>query len=508
MKGKENRIKTTQSNKRNKKHERQMLFKKILVILLVLLLVGTAIAPVFSQTDNNVTLLANTVNVNVGSDGEVKIDESVSYYKNFVEFMVDFAKDNYYKDVDKQILIEGAYRGIFESLDPHSNYFTPEEYSEFSTDMEGEFSGIGATITDGDEYVEIVSPIKNTPAYRAGLLPNDKIATIDGEDAKGWTKEKAVVKIRGEKGTKVTLGIIRGNHSEILPFEIIRDIIVVNTVNFELLENNIGYIEITQFGEKTNAEFDAAIKYMQENKVDKLIVDVRNNPGGFLHSAIHISDYFVDKGKEIVKVDYRGKTDEVFRAEREKLPMTLAVLVNGGSASASEIFSGTVQQNKTGTVIGSLTYGKGTVQNLVPLTNGGGIKLTVAEYLTPNNTHVDKKGITPDLEIRGVDNIVRAQYLEFVPMSEKVYRYRGEIGLNVYGAQQRLKMLGYDVSVDGQFGEQTEKAIRAYQAEHHLTVNGVLTLKTVDSIEVKTAAYIKGEYDLQLNRAIELLKLN
>jgi len=484
---------------------------------MVLLLIGTAVAPVFSETDESIqdlpyeallknrALQANSVKVNVQGDSDTQTETFDGYYKDFIEFMVDFAQDNYYKDVDKQALIEGAYKGIFDVLDQHSMYFTPKEYAAFSTDLEGEFSGIGAVITDGPEYVEIVSPIKDTPAFEAGIMPGDKIASIDGKDAKGMSKEEAVMLIRGNVGTTVKLGIIRSGSADVLYISIVRAVIKVETVDYKVLENGIGYIEISQFGDNTNEEFDAAMKSMKEQGVKKLIVDVRNNPGGYLTSAIHISDYFVEKGKEIVRVDYRDESDQIYRAETEKTDMQLVVLVNEGSASASEIFSGTVQQNKTGTIIGNLTYGKGTVQNMVPLTNGGGIKITIAEYLLPNQYHVDKNGVHPDILIHGVDESEVTLYNSFIPMSEKMSKYRGEISLNVYGAQQRLKFLGYNLEIDGLFGAGTEVAIKDFQKTFGLKSNGVLTIETVRALDEQVAKIMTGELDPQLDKAVEVL---
>ncbi|MBF4695179.1 S41 family peptidase [Fusibacter sp. Q10-2] len=520
-----------------KKTQSMINIRSILALLLILLLIGTAISPVFSETvtpnrdfsyesklqargllaDNDAvdegekapeTTPENTTDNAAQNTDDVSesTDVRAATYKDYAEFMLDYVNENYYKDVDQQKLIDGIYKGIFETLDKHSVYFTPEEYSEFNTDINGEFSGIGAVITNGENYVEVVSPIKETPAYEAGLLPGDRIATVNDADAKGWTTEKAISVIRGPAGTPVKIGILRNNSDEILYFDIVRAVITVKSVNYEMKKDNIGYIEITQFGDKTNAEFDEAIQYMIDNNVKKLVLDVRNNPGGYLDSAIHISDYFVEKGKEIVKVVYKDTTNQLYRAEKLKLDMDVVVLVNEGSASASEILSGTIQQNGTGIIVGDDTYGKGTVQNIVPLTNGGSIKLTIAEYLVPNDYHVDQNGIHPDVVVHGVTPDQRKLYSNFVPMNEKAPKYRGEISLNVYGAQQRLKFLDYEIDVDGKFGPKTEQVIKAFQASVGLRSTGVLNLETVSSLNQQAESMLRGEFDPQLNKAIELLK--
>lgn len=516
-----------------KKTQSVVNIKSVLAVLLVLLLIGTALAPVFSETvtlDQDLSyenqlqargLLADNDAVNENettpesttedatqntAEASEATNTSDANYKDYAEFMINYVNENYYKEVDQQKLIDGAYKGIFEALDKHSVYFSPKEYSEFDTDMNGEFSGVGAVITNGENYVEVVSPIKETPAYNAGLLSGDKIASVNDEDAKGWTTEKAVSVIRGPVGTEVKIGILRNNSDEILYFNIVRAVITVKTVNYEIKKDNIGYIEITQFGDKTNDEFDEAIRYMINNNIKKLVLDVRNNPGGYLDSAIHISDYFVEAGREIVKVVYKDNTSQLYRAEKLKLDMDLVVLVNEGSASASEILSGTIQQNGTGMIVGDDTYGKGTVQNIIPLTNGGSIKLTVAEYLVPNDYHVDQNGIHPDVVVHGVTLDQRKLYGMFVPMNEKAPKYKGEISLNVYGAQQRLKFLDYELDVDGKFGPKTEQAIKAFQKAVGVKATGVLNLETVSLLDKQVELMLRGEFDPQLNKAIELLE--
>ncbi len=518
---KQKKKKIKKNDRMSKKKTQSVInIKSILAILLILLLIGTAVAPVFSETvmvDQDLPyeklLEARDLLTDNDSDSDAinvevtqPTDTYDSDYTEFINFMTNYVEDNYYKDVDRQKIIDGAYKGIFEALDKHSVYFTPEEYSEFDTELEGEFSGIGAVITNGENYVEVVSPIKGTPAFEAGILSGDKIASIDDVDAKGWSTEQAVNLIRGPEGTNVKIGVLRGNSDEVIYLNIVRGIITIKTVSYKILEDNVGYIDITQFGDKTNDEFDEAIQYMIDHNVEDLIVDVRNNPGGYLSSAIHISDYFVEPGKEIVKVVYKDQTNQIYRGETSKLAMNLAVLVNGGSASASEILSGTIQQNGSGTIIGDDTYGKGTVQNVIPLTNGGSIKLTVAEYLVPNDYHVDQNGIHPDVVIHGITEAQRNLYESFIPMNEKAPKYRGEISLNVYGAQQRLKFLDYDIDVDGKFGPKTETAIKAFQKQVGIRATGVLTLETVGAIENQIELMRTGEYDPQLNKAIEVLK--
>lgn len=458
--------------KRKAKEKKRALLKSILAILLCLLLVGTAIMPIFAETIETV-------------------DED---YKGFIDFMLETVDEMYYKDASQRSMLDGAYKGLFQSLDPYSTYFTKKEYEQFSTSIEGAFGGIGASITEGKEgYVEVVAPMKGTPAEAAGLLPGDKIIKINGKDAAGLTSEQAVSMIRGKEGTKVTLSIVRVGHSA--PFDVVltRAIIVIKSVNFELLEAGIGYIEITGFNETTNKEFDEAMAYMANNNVKKLIVDVRNNPGGLLGTGIYISDYFIKPGNDIVKIDYKSKTDRVYKAKTEKAPMDLVVLINEGSASASEIFAGSIKANKAGTLIGAKSFGKGTVQDLIPLTNGGGLKITIAEYLLKGDTKVHGVGIKPDIEVGKL--LPRANLAPLTPNL-------GVNSLNVYATQQRLALLGYKPTLEGSLTDETRVAVAAFKKDFGLKEDSVLDVKTMEKLE----RVVMKPAEIQLETAIEFLK--
>jgi len=470
----------------NKKKKRKNQVMGLLAVVLALMMILTAIMPVFAET--NVTV---TTRPTVAAD---------------LQSMIDLIESEYYQDIDESLLIEGAYEGMMETLDPHSTYFSDEEYTDFVTSLSGEFSGIGAYIGANEAgNVEIVSPIANTPADSAGLKSGDEIIEINGTSAVGWTVEKAAATIRGEKGTEVQLGIKRLGTSETLYFNIVRDVIVVTTVASEILENNIGYIQVTQFGEKTTEEFDQAMAKMETAGVQQLIVDVRNNPGGYLSTAIDLSDYFVESGKLIVKEKFNDGQYQSFRASKDPVNMTVAVLVNEGSASASEIFAGSIKETGAGTVIGVQTYGKGTVQTMYDMQNAGAIKLTIAEYLLYNDYKVDGNGINPDIivELPQVEDY--NAYNTLVPMSEKSSKYRGDTSLNVYGAQQRLNLLGETLTVDGVFGGKTEAALKKFQLENGLKANGVLNSVTVQKLNDKMEMQFGDNTDLQLQEAIAFL---
>jgi len=489
--------------KKLRKQKRKALIKSTLAILLAIVLIGLTLAPVFSQTytvqtyrDNGIILVSDQDITLTVTSGAAKPDAD---FHGFIDFMMETVGDSYYQDTDTQTLIEGAYKGIFNTLDPYSTYFTPKEYDNFNTSIEGEFSGIGASITEGKNgYVEVVAPIKGTPAEKAGLLPGDMIVEIDGIDAAGFTTEKAVTMIRGVKGTHVILKIRRAGLEEILIFDIIRDTIIVKSVNYEILDGGIGYIELTEFGQKTNSEFDAAMAYMVNKNIKKLIVDVRNNPGGLLDTAIHVSDYFIPTGKDIVKIDYKGTNDRTYKATTAKAPLDVVVLINGGSASASEIFAGSIQKTGSGTVIGENSFGKGTVQSLMPLTNGGAIKLTIAEYKLAGDYKVHGVGIKPDIVVAAPIRVTEEILAGLAPLNPGA----GNISLNVYAAQQRLNLVGYIVKADGLYGNATREIIKAFQADQKIEQTGSLNKLTMETIEKALSVSGVSGFDPQLEAAL------
>lgn len=513
--------------RRRAKQKRKQILKATLAILLALIMVGFAVAPVFSQTTTTMSgkgdpiafaddFLNDQMNASLDallvSDATaltltVGSDTSTDDIDVNIDRMIDFIMANYYQDIDRETLIEGAYKGMYEVLDKHSNYFTQDEYDAFMTNLSGSFSGIGASIAEGENgYIEVIAPIKDTPAEAAGLLPGDLIIAVDGQDTVDWPVDKAVDEIRGEVGTTVTLTIERQGIADPFDVSIVRDNIVIITVDYKMLDDEIGYIQISQFGANTKAEFDEAISYMVNHDVQKLIVDVRNNPGGYLDAVIYVSDYFVENGKTIVKEVLGSGETQTFRASSDAIPADVVVLVNEGSASASEIFAGSIQQTGAGIVIGKTTYGKGTVQIPYDMNFAGAAKITIAEYLLNNDYHVDGKGIIPDVEVSMPSVSDYEAYQGFVPMNEKTTKYYGSIGLNVYGAQERLNLLGEALTLDGVLGYNTKAAIQRFQASNGLSATGNLTVETTKALEEAVSNLFNGAYDPQLNAAIDALK--
>jgi len=325
-------------------------------------------------------------------------------YKYLEEFsnVLSIVEQNYVEEVDTKDLIQGAIKGMLTSLDPHSSYMKPDEFKELKVETEGSFHGIGIEITIRDNVLTVVSPIEGTPASKKGLKAGDKIIMIEGEPTKDMTLNEAVKKLRGPKGTKVTISIHREGWNELKDITIVRDVIPLHSVKSKLLEPGYPYIRIINFQAKTTTDFKKALQdFDKDGDIQGLIIDLRNNPGGLLDQAVKIADIFIDEG---VIVSTKGRIKEqntVFEAtdngDHYNFPMV--VLVNEGSASASEIVAGALQDHKKALILGAQTFGKGSVQTIIPMSNGAGLRLTTARYYTPNGTSIQAKGITPDIVV-------------------------------------------------------------------------------------------------------------
>ncbi|SHJ57725.1 S41 family peptidase [Paramaledivibacter caminithermalis] len=438
---------------------------------------------------------------------EPKIEfESLKERLNYLGSMIKYIEKKYKDEVSEEELMKAAYKGLFDALDRHSTYFSPEEYEEFDIDSSGIYGGIGVVVGVRNEKVTIVSPIKGTPGDKAGLKPGDIIKYVDGVDVTDSNFERVVKLMRGEPDTKIRLGIIRGKNPEVIYFDITRDIIKVNPVEYEIIENNIGYIKITTFNENTNENFKKALDQLLAKDVKGFIIDLRNNPGGLLSEVIKSVDYFIEEDLPIVHIKYKGDKKDTYISRKKRIDKPLVVLVNEGSASASEIFAGAVQDTKSGIIIGTQTYGKGTVQDVISITNGGAIKLTIAEYLTSNERRIDGIGLTPDIVIKNVNEEDKGDISPFAPMIEDVIPALNDKGLNIYGAQQRLKYLGYNVEASGILDEKTLESIKKFQKAQGLDPRGSLDYETRNKLNERIVeVYYNGIEDLQLEKAIETI---
>ena len=348
------------------------------------------------------------VGVLIGSGQSQKVSAlSNSTYEDLKVFtdVLGLIQKDYVEETKSKDLIYGAIKGMLETLDPHSAFMPPNMYKEMQEETKGRFEGLGIEITIKDTILTVVSPIEGTPAYKAGVLAGDQIVKIDGESTKNFTLMDSVKRLRGPRGTKVTISILREGFTKPKDFTLVREVIPVRSVRHELLEKNYGYIRLSQFQEKTDDEFEKAMKALEEESkgtLRGLILDLRNNPGGLLDQAVKITDRFVESGL-IVSVEGRKEDQRMkFYAHPDgKLAhYPLVVLVNGGSASGAEIVAGALQDQGRGLIVGTQTFGKGSVQTIIPLKDGSGLRLTTARYYTPSGRSIQAKGIVPDIIVK------------------------------------------------------------------------------------------------------------
>ncbi len=354
----------------------------------VLLIIAVAVAAVMSA------VVASGENTGKSTDYK----ELETFYK-----VMKIVQENYFKDVQEKDLLQGAVNGMLQSLDAHSSFLTQDMMNDLQAEMDAEFGGLGIEISLEKGVLTIVSPIEGTPAFKAGLKAGDKIIKIDGEDAKNITITKAIKMMRGPKGTRVTVTIMREGLKRFKDFAITRDIIHVHSVKKQIIEPGYVYLKIINFQRNTDSDLISAIKEADDDLgIKGVILDLRNNPGGLLDQAVKVSNIFIDKGL-IVYTDGRAKDQRMeFRADAtgQHYKFKMATLINEGSASASEIVAGALQDHDRSLIMGSKSYGKASVQTIMPLDNGSGLRLTTAYYYTPKGQHIQKTGIQPDVNMK------------------------------------------------------------------------------------------------------------
>ena len=297
-------------------------------------------------------------------------------------------------------MIEGAISGMVKSLDPHTSYMPPVSYKEMQVETTGKFGGLGIEISVRDGVLTVVSPIEDTPAFKVGIEPGDKIIKIEDESTLDMTLQDAVSRLRGETGSPVTITIFRKTFKAPKEFTIVRDIIKVRSVVSKLYQNNIGYIKIRSFSKNTSSGLDKALEELRGKGITKLILDVRNNPGGLLNQAVEVTDRFLNRENLIVYTKGRSDEQNMRFTSHDKVAgvsYPMIVLVNGGSASASEIVAGALQDLDRAVILGTQTFGKGSVQTIIPLSDGSALRLTTARYYTPSGRVIQENGIEPDI---------------------------------------------------------------------------------------------------------------
>lgn len=403
--------------------------KKYITLLVIVVLITNAI------TFTAVNFLSVRFN-NKAYIPKSEYEKLKSVYNEYskVLYVENYIKQNYLRDVDEKTLIDGQLKGMLASLgDPYSVYMTEDEFASLLQQTSGTYAGIGIVVTPGeDNLITIVSPIEGTPGERAGLKSGDKILKVNGKEYYGENMEEAVKVMKGEPNTKVVLTIMRtdkeGNRS-IFDVEIVREIIRLVTVKSSIIDDEIGYINITSFDELTYDDFKTELNKLSKKGIKGLIIDLRNNPGGLLDICAQIADELLGEG-DIVYTQTKDGKREYLKSDKSMVDYPLVLLVNEGSASASEILAGAIKDHNRGLLIGTKTFGKGIVQRIIDLNDGTGMKLTVSEYFTPNGTNIHGVGIEPDIVVElpeGVEEIGVENLKEDIQLRRAIEEIKSQI---------------------------------------------------------------------------------
>lgn len=472
---------------------------KIVALLVVVALVVGATASYFVTS---MTMKRSQAVVNVDSTSQTSSEAKK------INVIHDLIEKSYYKKVSSDKLYDGAIKGMIEALgDPFSSYMDAKTASSFNESLSSSFEGIGAEVQMVGDRVTIVSPIKGSPAEKAGLRPNDQILTINGKSTSGLSLDQAVNKIKGPSGTVVNLEVKRSGSSNVVTFKIKRGEIPLTTVNSKVIKNNqksIGYIDITSFNENTDKEFIKSLNALEDKNIKGLIIDVRGNPGGYLQAVESIASQFITKDKPIVQVEDRnGKRDQFRSSLTKKKPYPIVTLIDEGSASASEILAGAMSEGGGYPLVGMKSFGKGTVQQGIEMSDKSEVKLTMFKWLTPDGNWIHKKGIQPDVKVKQPD------YYFASPLNIKkgsVISY-DQTGTNVTNLQKMLLGAGFDPGrEDGYYSKSTDDAVRQFQKAKNLPVTGSVNQATADALQASVLKTISsGDHDEQLKAALRTL---
>lgn len=399
---------------------------------------------------------------------------------------------------------EKAMDAVMTSLDEYSMYFNPEEFQEFYNNVESEFAGMGAYLSRVHGYITISGVMPGSPAEKAALTEGDKIVKVDGEDMIGVDSDYCISKIRGEKGTEVILTIERDRVGT-FDVKIVRDTVKGETVSSQVLDSNIGYINISGFSSSTGEEFGRKISEFDDLGISRIIIDLRYNGGGVTDQAYACLSYLIPKDAVMCKVKYKAGTEVYGNTKSDRYKKrSVVVLVNGSTASASEILTAAVKDNQTATVIGEKTYGKGTMQNMVSLGEYGGIKVTVAEFFGPNDTVIKDTGISPDISVTNLERLAKKEDFETLKF-DRIYK-KGDDSEQVLAIKQRLMALKYyNGTLDNYYDESLHQAVKTFQEINGLYPYGEADITTQTIINnLVQEAYVTE--DTQLSTAIEFLK--
>ena len=472
--------------------------KGIRVWVFIVSLIATMLISVFLTVALVITQLPkadNQLAFGVLKKNEIFQIEKVFYY----------LKQNYLdKNITNEQLIQGALKGMAESVgDPYTTYLVNDETAQLDETVNGAFGGIGAELKSDQSRVVISTTMEGSPSQQVGLQADDVITKVNGEDMTGKTISEVVKKVRGEVGTDVVLTIERAGTS--LEVKLTRASIAINTVKAELDKEDasIGHVRITSFAKNTAEELEKAVKDLTEKGAKSFVFDVRYNPGGLLDQAYKVANMFLKDGEPIVQVEDRFGEKKIYKASSSigefKITQPYVLLVNEGSASASEILAAAIKEGAGGQIIGTKTYGKGTVQSVVDITDNSELKYTNAKWLTPKGNWIHKEGVTPTKEV----NLPDYAFLKIIDAKETLKV--GSVSQNVLSAETILKGLGYSVTVDGYFDEGTKDAVKSYQQKEGLTATGEVDEESAQKLMDSVRALIQ-QNDTQYQAAKELLK--
>ncbi|MGG0657426.1 S41 family peptidase [Rummeliibacillus pycnus] len=431
---------------------------------------------------------------------EVRTPTHSEFQKVFNAY--DEISKGYYKEIDTDALVNGAVDGMISALgDPYSDYMNKKEATQFNESISSSFQGIGAEIQEKDGHIVVVSPIKNSPAEKAGIKTNDIIKKVDGKSIDGMTASEAVMLIRGKKGSDVTLDIQRGGAGKLITMKLTRDDIPVETVYATMEKDKIAHIQITSFSDNTYKELLSALDEMEAKGMKGLVLDVRQNPGGLVESVEDIASLFVKTGEPVVQFEDRNGKKQVFNAKSgRKVKVPVTVLIDGGSASASEILAGALSESANVKLVGEKSFGKGTMQTAENLPDGSNLKFTIAKWLTPDGNWIHEKGIQPDYKVN------YPSYASLPYISPEKTLKEGSLSDQVKAAEKMLKAVGYNPGkIDGLYDASTVVAVEKFEKDHKLKVTGVLKGDTTYALMEELRLKIKKD-DPQLKKAMEIVK--
>ncbi|AUM66943.1 MULTISPECIES: S41 family peptidase [Brevibacillus] len=481
--------------------------RKVLALVLAGMLTSSLLTVIAVKT----VPLSSATNAVVagGSNGLFSLGGGQGSPKDFAKLqeVYKIIKSRYVHEVADDKLMEGAINGMISALDdPYSDYMDPEAAAEFNASLNSSFEGIGAEVTMKNGKLTIVSPIKTSPAEKAGLRPNDQVLSVNGESLEGLDLHKAVGKIRGPKGTKATLKILRTGNPEPITVVIVRDDIPIETVHSSILESNgkkIGKLEMTSFASATADDFNRELAELEKKGIQGLIIDVRGNPGGYLKATTSISEVLIPNKAKIVEISYGNNNEQIetFYSKADKgKPYPITVLIDGGSASASEILAGALSESAGAKLVGEKTFGKGTVQNTMEMKDKSQLKLTIAKWLTPKGEWIHKKGIQPD------EVVTQPDYFKATQLPHDKVLSRDMNGIEVKNLQLILEGLQLKPDrLDGYYDASTEAAVKKFQQAHKLEVTGKVDQKTGLAMQNALIKVMRDpNNDRQLQRALEI----